>query len=103
MKSESKKKMELKGEFRKVRPSTFYEEKEEDGEAWLLNMTNYFSSVCVWEKFKREIGHLPTPREIFSLVGRGQNSTYFGGEDSILGGIPKIVQLLISKWMILWW
>lgn len=36
------KKVELQGEFRKVKTPTFDGEKEEDVEACLLNMTNYF-------------------------------------------------------------
>lgn len=34
--------MDLQGEFRKIKPPTFYGEKEEDAEAWLLNMIKYF-------------------------------------------------------------
>ena len=36
-----KKQIDLQGEFRKITPPTFDGEKEEDVEAWLLNMTNY--------------------------------------------------------------
>jgi len=31
-------KMELQGQFRKIKPPSFHGEKEKDVEAWLLNM-----------------------------------------------------------------
>lgn len=37
-----KKKVELQGEFQKIKPPTFYGEAEEVAEAWLINMNNYF-------------------------------------------------------------
>lgn len=36
-------------------------------------------------------------------MGRCQTSTYLGGEESVLGGIPKIFPLSISKWTVLRW
>ena len=35
-------KKELQGEFRKIKPPSYDGEKEEDAEAWLLNMIKYF-------------------------------------------------------------
>ena len=37
-----KQKLELHGEFRKIKPPTFDGEKEEMAEAWLINMNKYF-------------------------------------------------------------
>ena len=37
-----KQKRELQGEFRKIKPPSYDGEKEEDAEAWLLNMIKYF-------------------------------------------------------------
>lgn len=34
-----RKKVELQGNFRKIKPPYFESEKEEDAEAWLLNMS----------------------------------------------------------------
>ena len=39
---QSRRKKELQGEFRKIKPPSYDEEKEEDAEAWLLNMIKYF-------------------------------------------------------------
>ena len=39
---QSKQKKELQGEFRKIKPPSYDGEKEEDVEAWLLNMIKYF-------------------------------------------------------------
>lgn len=37
-----RKKMELQGEFRKIKPPHFDGEQEETTEAWLINMNKYF-------------------------------------------------------------
>ena len=37
-----KQKKELQGEFRKIKPPSYDGEKEEDAEAWLINMIKYF-------------------------------------------------------------
>ena len=37
-----KKTIELQGEFRKIKPPTFYGKVEEVEEAWLINMNKYF-------------------------------------------------------------
>ena len=39
---QSKQRKELQGEFRKIKPPSYDGEKEEDAEAWLLNMIKYF-------------------------------------------------------------
>ena len=39
---QNKKKKELQGEFRKIKPPSYDGEKEEDAEVWLLNMIKYF-------------------------------------------------------------
>ena len=39
---QSRQKKELEGEFWKIKPPPYDEEKEEDVEAWLLNMIKYF-------------------------------------------------------------
>ena len=39
---QSKQKKELQGEFWKIKPPSYDGEKEEDAEAWLLNMIKYF-------------------------------------------------------------
>ena len=37
-----KNKLELQGEFRKIKPPTFYGDAEEMVEAWVINMNKYF-------------------------------------------------------------
>ena len=39
---QSKQRKELQGEFRKIKPPSYDGEKEEDAQAWLLNMIKYF-------------------------------------------------------------
>ena len=42
IRQQHKQKNELQGEFRKIKPPSYDWEKEEDAEAWLLNMIKYF-------------------------------------------------------------
>ena len=55
--------MELQGELWKIKPSTFDGEKEEDVEAWLLNMTKYFQVYEYDSNLKAKLS-------IYQLQGR---------------------------------
>lgn len=61
--NQKKKKVDLQGEFRNMKPPTFGGEKEEDVEVWLLNMTKYFEVYEYERNIKDELA-------IYQLQGK---------------------------------
>lgn len=50
-----KHKVELQGEFRKIKPPTFDGEVEEVEEAWIINMNTYFQVSLYNNKLKARL------------------------------------------------
>lgn len=71
--------MELQGEFRKIKPPSFYEEADEVAEAWVINMNKYF-----WVyKYKN---NLKASLSIYQIQG---NATLWWEEVKSIQGIKE--------------
>ena len=67
-----KKKVELQGEFHKIKPPTFDGKAEEVEKDWIINMNKYFE---VYEYNKKLKAHLPIYQmweKVYIMVGRGE-------------------------------
>eukprot|EP00253_Pinus_taeda_P033796 PITA_33796 len=71
--------MELQGEFRKIKPPHFDGEQEEAAEAWLINMNKYFQLYEYDHNFKARL-------DIFQLQGK---ATLWWEEVKIVKGVME--------------
>ena len=68
-------KVELQGEFHKIKPPTFDSEVEEVVEACLMNINKY-CQVYEYSSNLNQIGYLPVARKSHPVVGGGEKCAH---------------------------